>query len=758
MKTILIFALSIVLFSNAYSQSGWQVQNSNYNYDINDIVVANDTAAVCVGGNASIGHVIRTLNSGNTWTSQAVSTSTLNSIGYTTSGVWVVGDNGKIFVTINGITWTALTSGVTSDLNDIQFPSGTTGYTVGNNGVILKTTNGLTWSNPVIGGADTYNNNSVYFTSTANGVIAGDKNTLQGFAKRTVNGSLNFGAPLTIISVINDLHFINATTGFAAAKGGNIFKTTNSGQSWLPITTGTTQNINSIHFSDATNGYAVGDNGLILKTINGGTTWTQQNSPNTNNLNSVYCLNNDTIYAAGENGTIIKTVSAGAYLELNMLDETIYCNNDDTLVAIPSYTGNGNLTYTWSTNGPTPIYINSGTLITGNLSQDCDYYCTVTDGILSSTDTVSVHIAALPTDSICLVTVDDSLGHNVVVFERRVQGAIDYYKIYAESSVANVYDSIGFLPADSVGIFEDTISNPAIKSYSYKIAIVDSCGNESVMSNFHKTMHLSINQGAGSSWNLIWNHYEGIPIQTYIIWRADQSMNWVKIDSVGGLNTSYTNLNAPTGALYYQVEIVSPYICQPYNYKVNTNYNTSRSNTVNNGIMPISLTAEFSATPTAGIVPISIDFIDESIGNPNSYLWDFGDGYTSTDVNPTHYYTVGGVYTVKLVISKNTEMDSLTKVDYIDILYEGIFMNNSNINIDIYPNPITNGQTLNISHKGIPVSSIIITNILGKEIINSSVNNNDKSEISLGDISQGVYFVNITDNSGNISQKKFIVK
>ena len=669
---------------------------------------------------------------------------------------WVVGDNGKIFANYTG-TWASQASGVTTNLNDIQSPGGTTGYIVGNNGVILKTTTGLLWSSII--NTDSYNSNSVYFTSSDNGVIAGDQNTLQGFTKRTVNGALNFGATLTVISVINDMHFISATTGFAAAKSGNIFKTTNSGDSWLPIISGYSDNINSIHFSDMNNGYAVGDNGLILRTTNGGTTWSQQNSPNTNNLYSVYCLNSDTIYAAGENGTIIKTVTAGQYLTLDIANDTIHCNNSSTLLANSSYTGIGTLTYTWTTNGPAPASIIGNTLVTGILSQDYEYYCTVSDGTLSATDTAMVYISALPSDSICLVTVDDSLGHNVVIFERRIQGAIDYYKIYAESSVANIYDSIGFLPADSVGIFEDTNSNPAIKSYSYKIATVDSCGNESEMSELHKTMHLSINQGAGTSWNLIWNHYEGIPVQTYKIWRADQSMNWVKIDSVGGLNTSYTDLNPPTSTLlFYQVEIVSPYICQPYNYKENTNYNTSRSNTADNAYIPISLETQFSASTTQGTAPLTVDFINESTGIPTDFLWDFGDGNTSTDGNPTHIYTNEGVYSVKLLISKSGDTDSLIKVDFIDVLPNGISVRINSIKIDIYPNPITNGQTLNIDHKGIEVRSIIITNIIGKEIRNLSVINNDKSEISINNISQGVYFVNITDQSGSTTQKKFIVK
>ena len=87
MKVVILIALSIIMFSTGFSQSGWQIQNSNYTYDINDIVVVNDTAAICVGGSTGIGHFLQTINSGDNWASQAVSTAALNAIAYTSSGV-----------------------------------------------------------------------------------------------------------------------------------------------------------------------------------------------------------------------------------------------------------------------------------------------------------------------------------------------------------------------------------------------------------------------------------------------------------------------------------------------------------------------------------------------------------------------------------------------------------------------------------------------------------------------------------------------
>ncbi len=74
--------------------------------------------------------------------------------------------------------------------------------------------------------------------------------------------------------------------------------------------------------------------------------------------------------------------------------------------------------------------------------------------------------------------------------------------------------------------------------------------------------------------------------------------------------------------------------------------------------------AAFEATPLTGPTPLSVTFLNQS-SNATSYLWDFGDGTTSTDVNPTHIYTQAGAYTVTLQASNGVVTDTLTRPDYI---------------------------------------------------------------------------------------------
>ncbi len=80
--------------------------------------------------------------------------------------------------------------------------------------------------------------------------------------------------------------------------------------------------------------------------------------------------------------------------------------------------------------------------------------------------------------------------------------------------------------------------------------------------------------------------------------------------------------------------------------------------------------ADFSATPTSGTEPLTVAFTDLSTSYDGivSWLWDFGDGQTSTQQNPSHQYTQDGVYTVMLTVTEaDADHDSRTKVDYISI-------------------------------------------------------------------------------------------
>ena len=77
--------------------------------------------------------------------------------------------------------------------------------------------------------------------------------------------------------------------------------------------------------------------------------------------------------------------------------------------------------------------------------------------------------------------------------------------------------------------------------------------------------------------------------------------------------------------------------------------------------------ANFSASEARASVNSNIQFTDESTGDIDSWSWDFGDGSTSTEQNPTHVYKDAGTYTVSLTVSNAISSDTREKKDYITI-------------------------------------------------------------------------------------------
>jgi PKD repeat protein len=71
---------------------------------------------------------------------------------------------------------------------------------------------------------------------------------------------------------------------------------------------------------------------------------------------------------------------------------------------------------------------------------------------------------------------------------------------------------------------------------------------------------------------------------------------------------------------------------------------------------PAQPTVEFVGSPTAGFFPLTVQFTSTTNADPltvSSYLWEFGDGATSTELNPSHAFSDLGAYTVKLTVGAN---------------------------------------------------------------------------------------------------------
>lgn len=105
----------------------------------------------------------------------------------------------------------------------------------------------------------------------------------------------------------------------------------------------------------------------------------------------------------------------------------------------------------------------------------------------------------------------------------------------------------------------------------------------------------------------------------------------------------------------------------PGKYTVELTITNSKQQTsllVKPNVIDVRLTApvaKFIQDAVAGYVPLTVEFT-YSGANDNivdNFLWDFGDGNTSTEENPIHKYTVAGLYNVSLTVSNSMGSDSI---------------------------------------------------------------------------------------------------
>lgn len=79
----------------------------------------------------------------------------------------------------------------------------------------------------------------------------------------------------------------------------------------------------------------------------------------------------------------------------------------------------------------------------------------------------------------------------------------------------------------------------------------------------------------------------------------------------------------------------------------------------------IVLIADFMASPVVGYKRLTVNFTDMSIGTIETYFWNFGDGETSTEINPVHLYKQPGIYTVGLTITNGNVQNTKIRTKYI---------------------------------------------------------------------------------------------
>ena len=188
-----------------------------------------------------------------------------------------------------------------------------------------------------------------------------------------------------------------------------------------------------------------------------------------------------------------------------------------------------------------------------------------------------------------------------------------------------------------------------------------------------------------------------------------------------------------------------------WNYTAPGNYTVKEtvtgpggSNTITqNNYITVNWTApvaNFTASVTSGLLPVAVNFTDKS-QSATSWLWDFGDGSTSTLENPTHTYINAGNYSVSLTASNPIGNNKLVKTGYIQISniitnYQGMYLLMSNHNGTAYPD---GGLANTYLFTSGGLNQIHITN-------NAS---NVNGQVTTNSLQSGVFYITTTGGRGS---------
>ncbi len=140
-----------------------------------------------------------------------------------------------------------------------------------------------------------------------------------------------------------------------------------------------------------------------------------------------------------------------------------------------------------------------------------------------------------------------------------------------------------------------------------------------------------------------------------------------------------------------------------------------------------------------------------------SYLWDFGDGTTSTNEHPVHQYQTSGTFTITLIAENACGTDSFNVE--IDILVTVTEMIDNELSFDIFPNPSSSVFYVELKSTASEPVIINIYNILGKRVYKhilpkGSAEIRNKTEIS--GLRKGIYFVSVETGNYLTTQKVII--
>lgn len=182
------------------------------------------------------------------------------------------------------------------------------------------------------------------------------------------------------------------------------------------------------------------------------------------------------------------------------------------------------------------------------------------------------------------------------------------------------------------------------------------------------------------------------------------------------------------------------------------------SNSIGTDTYCEDITLDFQAPPIADfnftIIGLLVGFENLTVNDPDSQLWDFGDGSTATSFNVTHSFPSPAIYEVCLTSTNSLGEDSLCKE--VNLLPTSTDDLNA-LSYTLHPNPVEDYLYLNFTETILPDLEIRVFNASGIRLNPPIQKIGSQFEILVEELPTGLYFFELIGNGKNRGSGKFIV-
>lgn len=153
---------------------------------------------------------------------------------------------------------------------------------------------------------------------------------------------------------------------------------------------------------------------------------------------------------------------------------------------------------------------------------------------------------------------------------------------------------------------------------------------------------------------------------------------------------------------------------------------------------------------------LEVSFINTSL-SATTYEWDFGDGKTSVEANPTHVYSNTGTFTVRLTAT-SISCGSVSYSEQIEVVSTSIDDQILNNGFAIYPNPSDGEFNIWVSEGDQSAYTLEVINMFGELIISKQLEGSDAYKLNMKAYSAGVYNIRLLNGDKSYTSKVVITK